>query len=134
MRRITIFYYKIHNYKDKFDTLFGNLAIGKNPTLLHNTYLVLRMQFAGIDVDTDKATFNGFRANVMTGIIKCMGVYSDYFSKEDMAEIKATDTPANMIQLFFNLYEIRNIPHPIYILIDEYDQFANELVALDTDR
>jgi hypothetical protein len=127
-------YYYALEHQDKFDILFGNLAIGQNPTPLRNTYLVLRMQFAGIDVQTDTATFNGFRANVMTGIIKCMGVYSAYFSKEDMDKVEATDTPANMIQLFFRLYETKEIPHPIYILIDEYDQFANELMMVDTER
>ncbi len=127
------YYYGVE-HKDKFDTLFGNLAIGKNPTPLRNNYLILRFQFAGIDVETDKSTFQGFRANVMTGIINCMGVYSSYFSAEDMAKIEALETPASMIQTFFRLYEIKNISHPIYILIDEYDQFANELVGLDTAR
>jgi hypothetical protein len=127
-------YYYAIEHKDKFDKLFGNLAIGKNPTPLRNSFMVLRMQFAGIDVETDKSTFNGFRANVMTGITKCMGIYSDYFSPEERAKIEGIDTPANMMQMFLNLYEIKKIPHPLYVLIDEYDQFANELVALDADR
>jgi hypothetical protein len=127
-------YYYAIEHKDKFDTLFGNLAIGQNPTPLRNSFMVLKMQFAGIDVETDKSTFNGFRANVMTGITKCMGIYSDYFSPEERAKIEIIDTPANMMQMFLNLYEIKKIPHPLYVLIDEYDQFANELVALDADR
>jgi hypothetical protein len=127
------YYYGVE-HADKFETLFGNLAIGQNPTPLRNTYLILTFQFAGIDVETDDSTFQGFRANVMTGIIRCMGAYSSYFSAEDMAKIEAIDTPANMIQMFFTLYENYNIPNPIYILIDEYDQFANELVGLDTER
>lgn len=39
-----------------------------------------------------------------------------------------------MMQRFFELYKSKKIPHPIYFLIDEYDQFANELVGLDTER
>ena len=38
------------------------------------------------------------------------------------------------MQQFLRLYKKKQIPHPLYILIDEYDQFANELVALDADR
>ena len=129
----------LHHYyglehKDKFDTLFGHLAIGQRPTPLRNAYLVLTFQFAGIDVETDASTFNGFRANVMTGILTCMSVYSDYFSVEQKDKIEAIDTPANMIQAFFRLYSEKNIPHQLYILIDEYDQFANELVSHDTER
>jgi hypothetical protein len=127
-------YYYGAEHADKFDALFGKLAIGQNPTPLRNTYLVLRLQFSGIDVEADDSTFNGFRANVRSGITNCMGVYSTYFSEEDKAKIETIDTPANMLQKFFDLYKSANISHPIYILIDEYDQFANELVSLDTER
>ncbi len=127
------YYYGVE-HKDKFETLFGHLAIGQNPTPLRNSYMVLRLQFAGIDVDTDLSTFNGFRANVRSGITNCMSAYSSYFSEGERERIVATDTPADMIQLFFDFYKDKKIPYPIYILIDEYDQFANELVGLDTER
>jgi Predicted AAA-ATPase/PD-(D/E)XK nuclease superfamily len=127
-------YYYAIEYKDMFDTLFGNLAIGQNPTPLRNSYMVLRMQFAGIDVETEKSTYYGFRANVLTGILSCLGTYSTYFSMEDKNKIEALETPADMMQRFFELYSSKKRPHPLYILIDEYDQFANELVALDSDR
>ena len=127
------YYYGVE-YKDNFDILFGNLAIGQDPTPLRNSYMILRMQFAGIDVETDKSTYQGFRANVLTGILACMGRYSTYFSKEEKNKIEALETPADMIQRFFELYKDKNIPYSIYFLIDEYDQFANELVGLDTER
>ena len=127
------YYYGVE-HKDAFDTIFGNLAIGQNPTPLRNSYLVLSMQFSGIDVATDASTYQGFRANVLTGILTCLGTYSGYFSEEDRNEMKALETPADMMQRFFELYQSKKIPHPLYILIDEYDQFANELVGLDTAR
>lgn len=127
------YYYGVE-HKNMFETLFGLLAIGQNPTPLRNSYMILSLQFAGIDVTTDLSTFNGFRANVRSGILNCMSAYSTYFSKDERDKIMATDTPADMIQLFFDFYKDKNIPYPIYILIDEYDQFANELVGLDTER
>jgi hypothetical protein len=126
------YYYGVE-HRDKFDTLFGNLAIGRNPTPLRNSYLVLRIQFSGIEVKTDDSTYKGFRGNVLTGIIDCMKTYPAYFSEADKAEIKALDTPASMIQMFFTLYKEKT-PYKLYILIDEYDQFANELVGMDTNR
>ncbi len=127
-------YYYGAEHKDLFETLFGNLAIGRNPTPLRNSYLVLRFQFSGIDVRTDATTFQGFRANVIRGIVKCMNAYPTYFSKEDKTKIEALDTPADMMQTFLSLYESNKVPYPIYILIDEYDQFANELLTTDTER
>ena len=129
----------LHHYyglehKDKFDLLFGHLAIGQNPTPLRSTYLVLKLQFAGIAIETDASILYGFRLNVLTGIQNCMAAYSTYFSEEEIAKMETLDTPANMIQAFFGLYERKNIPYKLYILIDEYDQFANELVGHDTER
>ena len=34
------------NKKDKFDAIFGNLEIGKNPTEKRNTYAVMRLDFS----------------------------------------------------------------------------------------
>ena len=70
----------------------------------------------------------------MSGILNAMSVYSTYFSQEERTIIEGLDTPAKMLQMFFNFYKDKNIILPIYILIDEYDQFANELVGLDTER
>jgi hypothetical protein len=127
-------YYYGLEHTDKFEQLFAHTAIGKSPTLLRNSYMVLRLQFAGIDVDNDDLVFQGFRANVLSGIMSFISVYRAHFSDKDLATIKAETLPANMIQMFFTLFQSKNLDHPLYILIDEYDQFANELVALDTDR
>jgi hypothetical protein len=129
-----MYYYYGVEHKAEFETLFGHLDIGKNPTSLRNSFLILRFQFAGIDVETDASTYSGFRQNVLVGILNCMKSYPAYFSEEEMMEIKGLDIPANMIQMFFTLYAGKNIPYKIYILIDEYDQFTNELVGLDTER
>lgn len=127
-------YYYGAEHKALFDTLFGHLAIGQNPTPSRNSYMILTFQFSGIDVETESTTYQGFRRNVLIGILDCMTAYSDYFSKEDRAKVEAIDIPANILQMFFSLYKLNKVPYPIYILIDEYDQFANELVGLDTER
>jgi hypothetical protein len=129
-----LYYYYDVAQKADFETLFGALEIGKNPTPLRNSFIILRFQFAGIDVDTDASTYFGFRQNVLVGILSCMQTYPAYFSQAEMAEIKDIEVPANMVQRFFALYAGKDIPHKIYILIDEYDQFTNELVGLDTER
>jgi hypothetical protein len=46
-------YYDLR-HADKFDQLFGNLYIGKNPTPKKNDMFVLRFNFSGIDTSSIK--------------------------------------------------------------------------------
>ena len=39
--------------KERFEELFGGLAIGKNPTKLRNSFMVLRLNFSTVQVDLD---------------------------------------------------------------------------------
>ncbi|MDR1022656.1 MAG: AAA family ATPase, partial [Prevotellaceae bacterium] len=45
-------YYDI-NQADKFEQLFGDLYIGRHPTPKHNTYLVLNLDFSGLDTSSE---------------------------------------------------------------------------------
>ena len=130
----TLHHYYDVRFKDQFETLFGNLYIGKNPTPNRNNYVVLRLQFSGIDVSTDARAYEGFRNNVLTGIQECMSGYPTYYSSEDIAKIERLNSPENMIQTFFSIHKTKNIPYKIYLLMDEYDHFANELFSLDINR
>ena len=40
--------------KDKFEDIFGNLLIGKNPTDLHNQYFIFDLDFSCIDPTSSK--------------------------------------------------------------------------------
>jgi Predicted AAA-ATPase/PD-(D/E)XK nuclease superfamily len=126
-------YYDIR-FKDQFETLFGNLYIGKNPTPNRNNYLVLRLQFSGIDVATDEKAYLGFHNNILTGVQECMTAYPTYFSEEEIAQMETLKSPESIIQRLFKLHKFKRIPHKFYILIDEYDHFANDLYTLDIDR
>lgn len=46
------YYYDV-NYAEDFETLFGKLAIGKNPTQYHNQYLVMKWDFSLIKSSGD---------------------------------------------------------------------------------
>ena len=50
-------YYYGLEYKRDFQTLFGNLYIGQHPTELASNYLVLSLEFSGIDTATHEITF-----------------------------------------------------------------------------
>jgi len=115
-------YYDI-NEKDNFEALFKDTYIGQNPTKERNSYYVLNFDFTGVTTDTEeqleqsfinitKLAFNDFTSRYKLTL--------DYVLKESDINVSA----ANMLEDFFT--SVKNkIDKPIYVLIDEYDHFAN---------
>ncbi len=46
--------------KDKFESIFGNIYIGKNPTPLVNSFRILKFDFSGIDTRNKKSSEEGY--------------------------------------------------------------------------
>ncbi len=127
-------YYYGLEYKNEFQTLFGKLYIGQNPTPLANSYMVLSFEFSRIDTATHESTYNGFLHNVKEGAERFLGAYGHLFTPEQQSRILDNLSPEGVIKDIFSLIEKNNIPHKIYLLIDEYDHFANELLSFDLLR
>jgi len=130
----TLHHYYGLEHKDEFQALFGNLYIGQHPTEAANSYLVLRFEFSRIDTRTPESTYQGFLTNVILGVRTFLGAYSHFFSKEDKQTILTQTSPEAIVKTIFSIAKSNKIPHKIYLLVDEYDHFANELLSFDTDR
>ncbi|BDU51396.1 AAA family ATPase [Haliovirga abyssi] len=114
-------YYDINN-KDKED-LFRDLYIGENPTRLKNSYYILKFSFSGIDTRDEKSTEIGFVENVKDGIIKFCNKYKVKHKIEG-------GKSAEILKRF--LTDMEDIlDKKIYLLIDEYDHFANEILGFN---
>lgn len=122
-------YYYGLQYADKFDFLFGQYFIGQHPTALKNSYLILRFDFSGIDTSTIKNTEDGFLYKVKLAVTAFAQNYSDIVPKELETELLALKKAEQIIGKLFTL--VKKSPHKIYLLIDEYDHFTNELVSFD---
>ncbi len=116
------------NYYDvaragEFERLFGHLAIGQNPTPLHNQYFMLRWDFSLVAAygDADEIT-QALHRHVNGRIERFAHYYHRYVSTE--IKIYPTDAIASFESL---LTAIDECPYRLYLLIDEYDNFANEL-------
>jgi Predicted AAA-ATPase len=120
-------------YKEKFAALFGKLAVGKKPTKLANGYLVLSLEFSRINTDTPKHTYEGFLTNVKSAVESFLFQYNAYFTDAQREEILSKTLPNEVINSLFNCHKNNEVPFPIYILIDEYDHFANELISFNFD-
>jgi Predicted AAA-ATPase/PD-(D/E)XK nuclease superfamily len=126
-------YYGLEHKKD-FDNLFSKLYIGKNPTALANNYMVLRFEFSRIDTATHESTYKGFFVNTFSSVNIFLGAYSAFFTSEEQKFILDQTTPEAIVKSLFSTISKSEIPHKIYLLIDEYDHFANELLSFDMQR
>jgi len=85
-------YYDV-KHADKFERLFGDFYIGKHPTPLHNSYLVLIFDFSGINTETKETTLKGFLDNVKSGIRRFMGNYADLLGEVEWGEVLDVTSP-----------------------------------------
>ena len=129
----TLFTSMLENYydkkkKEKFEKLFGKTYIGKNPTELRNKYHILKFNFSGIDTSDNESTIKGFKREVASSIKLFVEKYElDFFvNNEDEAE--------NILDNLFKSFEIQRNTEKIYVIIDEYDHFANELLGFNTNQ
>lgn len=123
----TLYYYYSVQTKSEFQKYFGKYYIGQHPTKEANSYLVLVFNFSGIDTQSPETTYRDFLRNVKDGI-------QDFFiqinfSVKEQNEILKLDSPQGVLQKLFSLLIKKQIKEKVYILIDEYDHFANELIA-----
>ena len=126
-------YYYGLQYKGKFDTLFGKYHIGQNPTPLANQYLILKFDYSRVNTSSFENTYNSFLQNTKNGAIKFLGLYRQFFSEKDVEEVKTLTFPGEVIQHVLVNVELKAPNHKIYLLIDEYDHFANEILSFRFD-
>ena len=119
-------YYDI-NKKDKFEKLFGDTYIGKKPTEAKNSYYILRFNFSGIDTKDEETTINTFKEKVTASIQDFTDRYKlDFYINP---ELTSEGLLNNLIIAFKN----QKNGEKLYVIIDEYDHFANELLSFRTD-
>ena len=129
----TLFTSTLENYYDikkvdEFEKLYGNTYIGKNSTKLKNSYHILKFNFSGIDTANGETTIKGFKREVSSSIRFFVEKYKlDFYINE---ESEAEDILDNLIKAF----EIQKQNGKIYVIIDEYDHFANELLGFNTNQ
>jgi hypothetical protein len=118
-------YYDI-NKKGEFEDLFKNLYIGKNPTEERNKFLVWKISFAGIDAGHGEEELRkSFNTKVILAARKFIIRYSNLLGNISIPnEIDSAELVVQYISLLAS-----QIDKEIFVLIDEYDNFANELIT-----
>ena len=120
-------YYDI-NKQDRFDELFKNTYIGKNPTNNKNKYCILRFNFSGISTETLDETKKSFKNSTIESIKIFIAKYHlDFYINENQEA-------EEILNSLYTAFQIQKNDNKIYVLIDEYDHFANELLGFRTDE
>ena len=117
-------YYDIRT-KDKFRQWFGNLWIGKHPTPLQGRYQILHLDFSqvGGTIEELEERFNFYLGMRLDGFINA---YDEYYSEETKTKVKSTDYAGGKLGLIQQ--EAQQKGYPLYLIIDEYDNFTNTVL------
>jgi len=113
-------YYDRH-YKKDFEMMFGDTYIGKNLTPKASSYLVMRFDFSGIDITNVKESFSKYLLSRLT-----------LFINKYNLEIELDEKPLVLFNKIFDYLGKHNLE--LFLLIDEYDHFANRLLFENRDN
>ncbi len=120
----TLQYYYDENSAHEFEAMFSDTYIGKNPTSLRNSFRILFFEFSGINIDNgiDKIQ-ESFTFKIRIALRKYFDIYG--YGQKDIEKLENIHSPASLVEYFFEVAK----NDKIYLLIDEYDQFANAILA-----
>ena len=124
-------YYYDLNETDRFDELFGQTWIGQQPTRNHNQYLVLFLNFSVIDVgDSVQKIESSFRRHCNSKLSLLRAEYASLLA--EMPEMQLDAPVSDNLDHLLSYVEKNHLP-PVYVIIDEYDNFANQLITSHQD-
>ena len=122
----TLAYYYDVNQADNFEALFGDTYIGHHPTAERNSYLVLRFDFSQVNPDVRfvQESFEGYGQEIIADFLFR---YQRFFDADVQGIIMGLPNVERQLRRMFTYTRRRNLP--VYLLIDEYDNFANTLLS-----
>ena len=126
----SIFLSMLHAYydcskKEKFQTLFGDLWVGKHPTPLQGKYQVLHLDFSYVGGSIDKLEEN-FDMYLRVKLDGFMRIYQDSYLEDFKEKFFKSDSATEKLALLQDETATKSIP--LYLIIDEYDNFTNTVL------
>ena len=126
----TLAHYYDRTLAHRFEDLFGGTYIGSHPTPEHNRYMIIRYDFSAM-VMADN--MEGLEQNF--NILNCSPVEIMVIHNRDLFgdfQFTARGNAAQMLEEALAYARAHDLP-PVYILIDEYDNFTNQLLTSYND-
>ena len=122
-------YYDVRK-ADKFEQLFGDLYIGKNPTPRKNSYAVINFNFSGIDTSGEDEFKKSFSWKVQESVVAFLAGYRRLLPDADamIQKINENKPGIGALSAILGISELAQTK--LFVIIDEYDHFANDLIAM----
>ena len=126
----TLMYYYDLNEAKNFDQLFGNLYIGKHPTPERNSYAILKLDFSGLDTSGEEGFKKSFSSCVQSAVRTFFRIYGTVFSEADRYVNQIDEEKPGVLSLEKIFAAAEQDRVKLFFIIDEYDHFANDLIAM----
>ena len=123
-------YYDINDV-DKFERLYGDLYIGKNPTPNHNKYLVIYLNFAVINADLGNYR-SSLDSHCNTRFCSFCDTYENLLPKGIKEELMSKNGCVEQLDFLYDKCDKAGLK--IYLFIDEYDHFTNHIFDENVDE
>ncbi len=119
-------HYYDRRWADEFEQVFGGTDIGRSPTEKRHSYVVLRFDFSAVNdaLETLEESFEEYCDIKLRGALRRN---ADLFHEEAVRRILAPTSIGGKLSELFEYAAEQGIP--LCFLIDEYDNFANTLLA-----
>ena len=118
-------YYGRH-HREEFEAIFGGTDIGASPTDERGRYLVLWFDFSGMDAAPARME-ERFEECCWIDLRRSLRQNKDIFDDAAMREVGAHSSINAKLRSVFTIAGERDVP--VYMLIDEYDNLANAVLA-----
>ena len=119
-------YYYDRNRAGEFEAVFGGTDLGRHPTEDRHRYVILRFNFSAFE-DTLDTLRERFETYCHLMVRNALERNRDLFPERETERIlsqPSIDAKLNELFLYAGDHGI-----PLYVLIDEYDNFANTVLA-----
>jgi hypothetical protein len=124
------YYYDVF-YKDRFEELFKSTSVYEHPTEEQGKYLVLALNFSLVETGGNKIE-HSFVNHVRDLVVDFIQRYHDHLSANSELDYfsKNIKTGTSAADIFSSLMVLtRGANQPLYLIIDEYDNFANTILT-----
>jgi len=132
-------YYNI-GQRDQFAELFGHTWIGQHPTPLHNSCMTVALDFSVVEPSATIAQIeHDFKRHCNYALDLLRVRYPTLLgdpstgSGQALPPVDLKDTVAANLAGVCQFIGSRRLP-PLYVIIDEYDNFANQLITGHRDQ
>lgn len=114
----------------RFEELFGGTWIGENPTPEHNRYMIIRYDFSKMvmanDIENLEQNFNDLNCSPVEIMVEHnRDLFGDF-------QFNTRGNASKMLEEALVYVRTHELPK-VYLLIDEYDNFTNQLLTSYND-